>query len=139
MSSADAEAGQKLSKIEENKQSRAKVYTSYGELINYLMEHGIDQDDPQYEEVRKFSGAGDYAKALESAKKAQGGDGIDAAVEAALAKRDSAKKKVDGGGTVGTPGLPTDPTELRERLKDKAWVAEHRKELLQGYKQGVVR
>lgn len=136
------DAGPKLQEIKVRQEGRQATLQARKTVSEMLVDTDTDLSDPQNDEVRNLWDAGKYQEAAQLAESRVSGseskEDFDNRVQAAVQEVVKGLGKVDAGSSVGGAGIPTDPAELNEKLKDPAWRKEHRKDILRLAAEGTI-
>mgnify|MGYP001574720703 CR=1 FL=1 len=138
----DAEdEGEQFKTFKEGKAKRRTAGSARREIMGELTEHDLDWSDPSLTETRALFDSGDYAKAVETVKRVVGGKPADDVVAAAVAAelQRLGVKTVAKDGSATPSAFPTDPTVLRERLRDPEWRKTHMEEVKAGIRAGRIK
>ena len=108
------------------------------EMAAAMTEAGVDYSELP-EETRRLYEGGKVAEAVAAVRGGGSEKSIEDRVAAEVQRVLREKGHVDTGDTTGPGGIPTDPKELNEKLKDKEWRKAHRSKLVQMAQDGRIK
>lgn len=109
------------------------------EMASALVEAGVEYSELP-EDTRKLYEDGKVSEAVAAVRKGSGSEkSIEDRVAAEVQRVLREKGHVNTGDTTGPGGIPTDPKELNEKLKDKEWRKANRARLVQMAQDGRIK
>lgn len=131
-----------FNKLDKRGELRQVATTARRSISEMMIQHGEDFSDPQFDTARGLYESGRYDEAVTAVRaEVEGSQGGARSDEVAALVTEELRKRgvVDSGNTSGGGGvIPRDPEQLRIKLADKAWVREHRKDLLEAHRAGRI-
>ena len=114
------------------------VSQSRREMASALVEAGVEYSELP-EETRKLYEGGKVAEAVAAVRGGGSEKSIEDRVAAEVQRVLREKGHVDTGDTTGPGGIPTDPKELNEKLRDVAWRKANRAKLVEMAREGRIK
>ena len=108
------------------------------EMADALVEKQVEYSELPAE-VQSLYESGKIAEAIAAVRKLGETSSIDDRVAAEVQRVLREKGHVDTGDTTGPGGIPTDPKELNEKLKDPKWRKENRAKLIAMARDGTIK